>query len=393
MTHIKDHQRVRLYQRGQRWYGDFRHLGGGREALIPEGESRATTHRLVATDLYVQRAKELLDVGVAKNLGISRRVTVRGLGDAWWDALRESSAAHGSPRPGTLRTIGGRLAGIVRELGPETLAARVDGSDVERFIRVRRKAGLELSTALAEVSLISQLFRWAIRKRYVVRNPVREAELPEDASPERPFLEPAEVGYLIAAASQDNSPAALPYIAGLALTGMRSGELVGLDAADVEWEANLIHVRPNRWRLLKTKAATRDVPIWPQLRPLLPHVIAGPLFPGRGTRRGRPRQDRADLFRRVVARARAMAAKDGVAFPAKTVRVTPHTLRHTYAAMRLQTVENGEPVAPWTVLKECGWRGLKMLEAVYAHIPKDRRRLAVVEYPVPATGAIAERSA
>ena len=88
-----------------------------------------------------------------------------------------------------------------------------------------------------------------------------------------------------------------------------------------------------------------------------------------------------------------MAAEDNAAFPDNSVRITPHTLRHTYASMRLQTLENGEPVAPWTVLRECGWRGFKMLEAIYGHLPRDRRRLDSVEYPLPASARVANRSA
>lgn len=38
-------------------------------------------------------------------------------------------------------------------------------------------------------------------------------------------------------------------------------------------------------------------------------------------------------------------------------RVTHHTLGHSYAAIRLQTVDAGEPVALYTVARELGHSG------------------------------------
>ena len=49
------------------------------------------------------------------------------------------------------------------------------------------------------------------------------------------------------------------------LTGMRSGEICGLMAEDITAKGNLgrfAMVRPNEIRLLKSKAAEREVPLW-----------------------------------------------------------------------------------------------------------------------------------
>ena len=56
------------------------------------------------------------------------------------------------------------------------------------------------------------------------------------------------------------------------LTGMRSGEICGLMAEDVTAKGNLgrfISIRPNRVRLLKSKAAEREVPLHGILENLL----------------------------------------------------------------------------------------------------------------------------
>jgi integrase len=68
------------------------------------------------------------------------------------------------------------------------------------------------------------------------------------------------------------------------LTGMRSGELCGLMAEDITAKGNLgrfVSIRPNRVRLLKSRAAEREVPLHGVLEQLLDTILpkSGRLFP------------------------------------------------------------------------------------------------------------------
>jgi integrase len=68
------------------------------------------------------------------------------------------------------------------------------------------------------------------------------------------------------------------------LTGMRSGEICGLMAEDVTAKGNLgrfVSIRPNEVRLLKSKAAEREVPLHGVLEGLLDTTLptSGRLFP------------------------------------------------------------------------------------------------------------------
>jgi integrase len=68
------------------------------------------------------------------------------------------------------------------------------------------------------------------------------------------------------------------------LTGMRSGEACGLLAEDVSTKGNLgrfVQIRPNAVRLLKSKAAEREVPLHPILEQVLDSTLptSGRLFP------------------------------------------------------------------------------------------------------------------
>ncbi len=51
--------------------------------------------------------------------------------------------------------------------------------------------------------------------------------------------------------------------------------------------------------------------------------------------------------------------------------------RHTYCAARLQTLDRGVPVAPFTVARELGHSGTAMVERVYAHLGQVRHRSGV----------------
>jgi integrase len=73
-----------------------------------------------------------------------------------------------------------------------------------------------------------------------------------------------------------------------------------------------------------------------------------------------------------------------------TEKVRAYPMRHTYVSARLQTLDGGQPVSPFTVMKEVGHTSLKMIETVYGHVGQVRQRAEVVEFrfdpeePLPA---------
>ena len=71
------------------------------------------------------------------------------------------------------------------------------------------------------------------------------------------------------AAARDLSAATGALVGVFLLAGLRRSEAAGLLVRDVDLAAGRLHVRPNLYRRLKTAAAERSVPLWPQLRELL----------------------------------------------------------------------------------------------------------------------------
>ena len=62
--------------------------------------------------------------------------------------------------------------------------------------------------------------------------------------------------------------------------------------------------------------------------------------------------------------------------------ITTKQFRHTYATARLQTLDRGAPVAPWTVARELGHSATAMVERTYGHMGQVRHRAEGVAYQV-----------
>jgi integrase len=147
-----------------------------------------------------------------------------------------------------------------------------------------------------------------------------------------------------------------------------------------------VTIRPNGWRRLKTLTSARVVPLWPQLEAILrPFIFSRPpttlLFPSFVTGREAMLNDWRKTLDRIAVRARWTPGE-----------VRSKAFRHTYCAARLQTLEGGAPVSPFTVSRELGHGSRAMVEEVYAHLGTMRHRAEVVEYRVEQHAlALAER--
>lgn len=191
----------------------------------------------------------------------------------------------------------------------------------------RRWRSLELTTALVE--------------GHAAVNPVSQlVDRPRIQRDEVEWLEPEEAARFLYECTGD--PHTLMAIA--LLTSTRRSEATGLEWEDVDFERGLIRVRPNRWRKLKRPHSARSVRPWPQLRETLEPLQqeSGLVVPNCN---GKPYTD----LRRGM---------EAAAERAKITKLTSwNTLRHTYASLRLQSLENGAAVSPFQVVKELGHKG------------------------------------
>ena len=373
--------------------GDFRSfsdVSGGREALKQPGAPWATTDALEAEQLAKRRIAELLAKRQARRDG-------RPLEDPLlvdyietyleWKATlpgRTASLDRGATKIATATLDRDRLclANLAAFLGEETRLSAVTDAALSAYIRRRRADGRAERTLLHELQAFSGPWNHAKAAKVVQGDsPVPATKKLERVQPpaqEAAWLETGEVVRLLdAARALDADPASrfvpclYPMLAGYVLTGCRKEELFGLERADVDFDNQVIHVRPNRWRGLKSRHSRREIPLWPQLAAILQVHIAG-LRPGWVLLFPSPRHRIEQPYAEIDHALAAAVQRAKIETP-----TTTHTLRHTFTAHRLNTLDRGAPVSIWTVSSELGHRDLDMISRVYGHVLQQRDRHGV----------------
>jgi site-specific recombinase XerD len=166
------------------------------------------------------------------------------------------------------------------------------------------------------------------------RNPILNWDLPKRPEPLPKFLDDADAAKFMAAARASKDPRDRLIVELLARTGMRSGELIGLDADAV------VRIGAGHWLRIPLGKLRNDryVPLHPQLVDLLSQWTATNLEHMRAHRR-LVADHRGPLNRFIVERTVARVGR-----AAGVPGVHPHRLRHTLATqainrgMRLEAI-------------------------------------------------------
>jgi len=402
-TTTRDAVKQRLYRRGVtgRYYVDLRDLGGEREALVPEGESYATTDEVIALSLAGKKIEELQAKLRGEHFGGLKRIATIGTFSREWIVYRRSFCdKDGFASSRTIKRYEQALRQLFYVIDEDARMDRVTTADAKQALaalsRRRSRSGQTLkASSLRQVLAAMQLIYDHAQDEGVVPmdyNPwraIRRADRPKPPKTSATdFLEIPEAAALIEACDAlDTTRMPLrTIVATLLLTGARKDEILGLEVKDVDLRRRVIHIHANRWRKVKTRDE-RFVPLWPQLEEELKRYLErsprghGLLFPSEDS------DERRDVMitaiNKNLRKARDVAAEkldgaDGAALVAK--QVTPRSLRPTYCAARLQTLDHGQPVALWTVKKELGHGSMQMIDRVYGRLGVIRHRSGVVEY-------------
>lgn len=168
-------------------------------------------------------------------------------------------------------------------------------------------------------TLLHAVFRRAVRSKHLRENPVEAVDKPDHEGKQGRAIEGANWQRLAPIISGDVA------FALMAFAGLRRGETLALRRADVDFSAGVLHVCRQRVRVggqlvtapPKSAAGIRDVPISPELEPilreavrfLLPNGLLVPIAPETLAHKWRDAQRKA-----------------GITSPYRL-----HDLRHTYA--------------------------------------------------------------
>lgn len=392
----------RVYWREQggarRAWGDFRDyadVGGRREPLVPAGERFATTDEATAQVLVARRLAQL--EGARRGRAVTGFAPEARLGQV----AREHLIAKAKAGRVTARWLEASEQYLERAcafFGAERELATITVADVQRWIawlrgRRGRRGTFAGGTVRHHLNALSNLYRRAGGLGYVPPgfNPVASLlEKPTAERCEARWLEIPDAALLLEAARTVRLtradlalPSLYPLLATFLLTGGRRAEVLGLEVEDVSFDRKTVTFRPHAHRRLKTLTSARVVPLWPQLEEILRPYVFGLERPP--TRLLFPRRGSASAM--VTNFDKAL---DQVAERAgwKRGEIRSRMFRHTYCAARLQTLDRGAPVSPYTVARELGHGGLRLVDRVYGHLGTVRQRSEVVEYRVEGYEAI-----
>jgi integrase len=372
-------------------FRDYRDVGGDREALIPPGESLATTDSVIAEKLVADRLKELQEHRRNRSLlGVERQASLA----AFAEHHLIEKARSGNFSEDWLAQTQYQLEAAVEFFGADRELAAIRTPDVQRYLahlRTRpnsRGGTVSAGTVRHYLNSLSNLFRRAQSEGYVPPgfNPVSALiDKPVAKRLEARWLEVPEAALLLESArtcrarTEDGGiPFAHPLIGTFLLTGGRTSEVLGLEVDDVSFDRKTVTFRPNAWRRLKTSTSYRTVLLWPQLEEILRTYVFDRSAPLGSLLFPSPKASGEEMLTDFRKTLDAVAARAGW----KAGEIRSKMFRHSYCAARLQTLDRGAPVSEYTVAKELGHGGRAMVERVYGHLGQVRHRSEVVEFRV-----------
>jgi len=251
--------------------------------------------------------------------------------------------------------------------------SQITVAEVDRYKASKLAAGSLSGTSInMTLKLLSKIMDVALEREIVARNPAAgKRRRVRVRKPQRSYLDTAEqIGALLDAAGELDREARADrrhvnrraLLATMTFAGLRIGEVLELRWRDVDLASGRLHVGRS-----KTDAGVRFVRLRPALRDELAALKAGAghvaaeafVF---GTSQGTP-QTATNVRRRVLARAVERADEnleraDAAPLPE---RLTPHSLRRTFASVLYALGEN-----PAVVMAEMGHTDPALALRIYA---------------------------
>lgn len=206
--------------------------------------------------------------------------------------------------------------------------------------------------------LLGAALKDAVKRRIIPWNPMDSVDRIQHKSKMTPWLTPDQSRQLLQTAADAGDPFLIAWILGFCC-GLRRGEILGLQMADIDFAADVIHIQRQLVRVdgltletpPKTLTSVRDVP--------MPKGLADRL---RWCGRGRIVPATPD---------RLQAALDAACTRASVPRITLHGMRHSMAA-----VAASEGVAIKDLQELMGHAHYSTTADVYAHVDRTAVRRA-----------------
>jgi len=342
-----------IAKRRNRWVIDFYDNKGKRRwQTLPEGSTKTDARRVL------REIEDKIDKGIfipQKNLPVFSAVA-----DMWLIAKRPNI------RHSTYKQYKGHINNHLKPYFEGRRINRINYDEVEKFISHCFDCEITIPTMKKILVNLGAIMTYAVRKRYIDYNPVREVEKPKGQSEHEEgnglsILTPNEI-LALSDAAPDIKHKTL-FMAAVT-TGLRQGELLGMKWIDIDWFNNQFHVNRtyNHFRFYepKTKTSKRRVDVPPQMmKQLKKWKLACPVngldlvFPNEN---GKPMSS-LNMYNRKFLPAMEKAGSKRIRF---------HDLRHTYASLLIDQGENVKYIQ-----KQLGHASIKLTLDTYGHLMKD----------------------
>ena len=243
---------------------------------------------------------------------------------------------------------------------------------LQAFVADRLKS-VSAKTVTNEIVVMKEMFKHAQRWGYLKHNPAEYVERPRTTKSEIEILSPDEVDKMLGKA---NAHYRLAFLSDF-LTGMRAGELWGLQWADIDWNSKRIYVRRSLWKgqfqTPKSKCSIRKIDIpemliqelkkWKLACPINEHDLVFPSPEGKLSQHD-------NVVKRYFNSALRQAGLRQVSF---------HSLRHSNASMRIQAGQNIKYVQT-----QMGHASINITLDIYGHLFNDadfnRQQVELLEH-------------
>ena len=176
--------------------------------------------------------------------------SVRTLAEVLKKYADEEASRYRSPRTmlTTLRSLRTHL--------PNISFPEITSQHIAHFRDKRLSAGTSPSTIRKELNLLSKVYDVAQKEwLYPVANRVKEVRRPSEAPARTKRPSKAELAAIQAECARSNNPAIWLMVELAIETGMRQGELLGINVDDVDLKSRTIHLA------LTKNGSARDVPL------------------------------------------------------------------------------------------------------------------------------------
>ena len=231
--------------------------------------------------------------------------------------------------------------------------------DVQTWVTKMTRAGAGPDTVHAAYNLLAGILADAVGDGLLAVSPCRDIDMPKIVRPAPRWLTREEYGRIqLALGDIDRGHVHQAYVGLACYSGLRPGELAGLDTAAVDFERSLVWVsqvltREGLRAYPKSDSSRRAVPFPPDIRDLLWRLCAdrsvGPVFTTAQGARFTETNWRDRVWRPALATA-------GVE------RARPYITRHTCASWLVQ-----DGVPPYDIAKMLGHSSTRLVD-LYAHL-------------------------